>query len=149
MSSKHKMDFTYESKPHKPKPRAALSPAVPSTSTEADNTETGVVTPSKSQKEVSPIWYDVDVVKVSQYTVTNYSTKVDFPGDIVSNGLWPSHIKCAHAVFVCTTLNTAAFLWLIANTGFVLIFVLTISLDKAWTSCNCNSKCRHTTMQSL
>ena len=122
-SSKPKKDFTYESKSRKPKPRTAVSPPVPSTRTEASHTKTEVVTPSQSQKEISPMCYDIDVVKGSQYTVTNYSSKVDFPGDIVSNGLWSSHLKCAHAVFMCITVNTAAFLWLIVHTGLVFIFM--------------------------
>ena len=121
-SSKPKTDFTYESKPRKPKPGTAVSPAVPSTRTEANNTETEVLNPSKSQKEVSPMWYDIDVVEGSEYTVTNYSTKVDFPGDIVSSGLRCCRLKCAHAFFWCTTLNTAAFLWRIVHTGLVFIF---------------------------
>lgn len=31
------------------------------------------------QKEVAPQWYDVDVVRVTQYTVSGYNVKVDTP----------------------------------------------------------------------
>lgn len=33
------------------------------------------------QKEAVPQWYDVDVVRGTQYTVSGYSVKVDMPTD--------------------------------------------------------------------
>lgn len=43
-----------------------------------DSEDGGVATPP-SQKEPTPQWYDVDVVRGTQYTVSGYSVKVDTP----------------------------------------------------------------------
>ena len=39
----------------------------------------GAVAPATGQKEAVPQWYDVDVVRGTQYTVSGYNVKVDMP----------------------------------------------------------------------
>ena len=62
-------NFTSSKKPE-PKPDAAKA--------EGDDSA-GVVAPATGQKEAVPQWYDVDVVRGTQYTVSGYSVKVDVP----------------------------------------------------------------------
>ena len=80
------MDSTYATTPSMTEPGKAVAPGTPSTKTEVNEIEAGVVAPGTSQKEVSPNWYDVDVVKGTQYTVTGYSMKLDIPRDQVRCG---------------------------------------------------------------
>lgn len=49
--------------------------------TDADVSEGGSVTPATGQKEAPPQWYDVDVVKGTQFTVTGYQVPVPDTGD--------------------------------------------------------------------
>lgn len=56
-------------------------PATPSNKTDAEDGGACVVAPATGQKEVAPQWYDVDVVKGTQYTVTGYTIKMDIPQD--------------------------------------------------------------------
>ncbi len=60
-----------------------------------------MVAPATGQKEAVPQWYDVDVVRGTQYTVSGYNVKVDVPtdqGQEVSNEL----------PLICTPSNEAA-----------------------------------------
>ena len=98
-SSKPKTDSTSASTPSKTEAGKAVTPTAPSTKTEASDTGAGVLAPGTGQKEVPPTWYDVDVVKGTQYTVTGYSTKVDFPVDQVRCGR-RGMLKCACAFFM-------------------------------------------------
>ena len=43
------------------------------------DTKSDAEEPAASQKEALPQWYDVDVVKGTQYTVSGYNVKVDVP----------------------------------------------------------------------
>lgn len=38
-----------------------------------------MVAPATGQKEAAPQWYDVDIIRGTQYTVSGYSVKVDTP----------------------------------------------------------------------
>ena len=45
---------------------------------DADQSDSSnVVAPATGQKEAVPQWYDVDIVKGTQYTVTSYQMPVD------------------------------------------------------------------------
>lgn len=47
----------------------------------ASTTEDPTAPSAPGQKEALPQWYDVDVVKGTQYTVSGYNVKVDTPTD--------------------------------------------------------------------
>ena len=55
----------------KPKVEGATIKAEPGQS------DTGVVAPATGQKEAIPQWYDIDVVKTTQYTVSGYQVPVE------------------------------------------------------------------------
>ena len=76
--SKTKTDSTSASTTNKTEPNEAVTLAVPSTKTEVNDTNTGVDAQGTDQMEVPPMWYDIDVVNGTEYTVTDYSTNVDF-----------------------------------------------------------------------
>lgn len=63
-------NFTSSKSKPEPKPEAAKS--------EADDSSC-LVAPATGQKEAVPQWYDVDVVRGTQYTVSGYNFKVDTP----------------------------------------------------------------------
>ena len=86
MPSKAKTDSTSASTTSKTEPNEAVALAAPSTMTEVNDTNTGVDAPGTEQMEVTPTWYDVDVVNGIEYTVTDYSTNVDFRMDQVRCG---------------------------------------------------------------
>ena len=44
---------------------------------ESGQSESGVVAPATGQKEAIPQWYDIDVVKTTQYTVSGYQVPVE------------------------------------------------------------------------
>ena len=47
---------------------------------DADQSDAGnVVAPATGQKEAVPQWYDVDVVKGTQFTVTGYNVSTETP----------------------------------------------------------------------
>ena len=47
---------------------------------DADQSEaSSVVAPATGQKEAPPQWYDIDVAKGTQYTVTGYQVPVEDP----------------------------------------------------------------------
>ena len=86
MPSKAKTDSTSASTISKTEPNEAVTLAAPSTKTEVNDANTGVDAPGTDQTEVHPTWYDVDVVNGTVYTVTDYSTNVDFRMDQVRCG---------------------------------------------------------------
>ena len=87
MPSKSKTDSTSASTTSKTEPNEAVALAAPSTKTEVNGTNTGVDAPGTDQMEVTLTWYDIDVVNGTEYTVTGYSTNVDFRMDQVRCGL--------------------------------------------------------------
>ena len=86
MPSKAKTDSTSASTTSKTEPNEAVALAAHSTKTKVNDTNTGVDAPGTDQTEVTPTWYDVDVVNGTEYTVTDYSTNVDFRMDQVRCG---------------------------------------------------------------
>ena len=52
----------------------------PTTKPESDDSPS-TVAPATGQKEAVPQWYDVDVVRGTQYTVSGYNVKVETPTD--------------------------------------------------------------------
>ena len=57
--------------PQKPKTDGAAIKA------DTGQSDSGVVAPATGQKEAIPQWYDIDVVKTTQYTVNGYQVPVE------------------------------------------------------------------------
>ena len=66
--------YNFSGAPHKPKTEGATIKA------DADQSDAGnVIAPATGQKEAVPQWYDVDVVKGTQFTVTGYNVATETP----------------------------------------------------------------------
>lgn len=64
-------NFTSSKSKPEPKPDA----------TKPESDDSAASASAMGQKEAVPQWYDVDVVRGTQYTVSGYSVKVDMPTD--------------------------------------------------------------------
>ena len=66
--------YNFSGSTQKPKTEGATIKA------DADQSDAGnVVAPATGQKEAVPQWYDVDVVKGTQFTVTGYNVATETP----------------------------------------------------------------------
>jgi host cell factor len=63
----------YNTTPPAPKPKVEGT----TIKAESGQSEPGVVAPATGQKEAIPQWYDIDVVKTTQYTVSGYQVPVE------------------------------------------------------------------------
>lgn len=67
--------YEFTSVPQKPQTEGAAIKAADNDALSAGN----AVTPATGQKEVVPQWFDVEVVKATQFTVTGYTVSVESP----------------------------------------------------------------------
>lgn len=63
----------YNTTPPTPKPKTEGM----AVKAESGQSEAGVVAPATGQKEAIPQWYDIDVVKTTQYTVNGYQVPIE------------------------------------------------------------------------
>lgn len=85
--------------------------AKPETATKSESDDSAP--PAVGQKEAVPQWYDVDVVKGTQYTVSGYSVKVDTPTE------QGQEVRGLNQVFTLSNCN----IWLYRNQILLLLQV--------------------------